>query len=422
MTTLVILVAPAFADARGTLSRAEMVARALTLSGGPAERRAAMETAARLRRRLPISNPELSIELEGAPQPFSGREYTRRLRLEQELDLRGQRGARQQVGMASANLVEREAVAREQAIAAGVDEAVGKWLVARRRTVLLEPIRERAHALRHKADTARQRETLAGFDSRLLQAEALGRESEWIEARRELEAAEAELRIWTGLPEEDSLSLQDDLDALPWRCSADSLMARAREFRPDLARAAAAESLAAARLRFEQSVARANPRIGISAGRERLSLDGPFPSGELSDLDNFVGLDFTMPLPIFPADPSGTAQASAELAQARAERTVLEREMRREVAVACAAIGRGQERKRAIQQAAATAGGDLELVEQAYRGGRIPLEQYLTLTDRLIRLQLEVVEATGTVEAARNALVSATGLSREELQRQLETP
>ena len=53
--------------------------------------------------------------------------------------------------------------------------------------------------------------------------------------------------------------------------------------------------------------------------------------------------------------------------------------------------------------------------EAAYRGGRIPLEDYLTLRERLIRIRRDLIDATGAVEEARARLVRATGLRRDLL-------
>ena len=57
----------------------------------------------------------------------------------------------------------------------------------------------------------------------------------------------------------------------------------------------------------------------------------------------------------------------------------------------------------------------MHLTEDAYRSGRIPLEDYLTLRERLIRVQRDLLEATTDVEHVRARLVRATGLRRDVL-------
>jgi len=361
-------------------------------------------------------NPEVSVDFEGVTAPWSSKEYTRRVLLEQELDLRGERRAREGVGRVVSALAVRELGEREQEITSEVDGAYSRHLVARRKSEFLAPLRQRARSLRTKAESARRRETLTGFDARLLRAEALGLEADWVESQRELETASSELRVWIGLPANTPLDLADDLDDRPWRCDADSAMNMALLHRQTLARAVAAESLSLMRLGLEQRLGRVNPRLGLSVSRERLELE-PVGGGLISDEDTSVGLGITMPLPLFGLNPTGIAEARVELERARAERAALERQVRQAVTTACVGLERAEEERRLRREAAVSADQDLLLVERAYEDGRIPLEEFITLRERLVRQQIALLDATRTVEEERIGLVRATGTPRAELER-----
>jgi outer membrane protein, heavy metal efflux system len=396
------------------LSRTEAQERALGRSGELIRRAAARAEARRLGRVRYPHNPEVSVEVEGAPSPWSNREYTRRVRFEQEIDLRGEGRGRSRIGQATGAVADRELGERSQAIAAQVDEVYSRHLVARRKAAFLEPLRDRARSLRARAEGARRRETLTGFESRLLRAEALGLEADWLEAERELDVSDAELRTWLVVPSDSALDLEDDLDERPWRCDPGSALALALQGRLALARAAAAESLALARVMLELRLARVNPAFGVSVGRERLELE-PQGLGMIGDEDTFVGLELRVPIPIFARNQPGIAEARLDLERARAERAALDRDVRQEVAAGCAALQRAEDARRIRREAAESAGQDLRLIESAYGEGRIPLDEYLTLRERLVRQQLALLDAVRTVEQERARLVLATGTLRPEL-------
>ena len=403
-----------------TISRGEAVERALASARDIANFRSAVRAAEGLAR-VPalVSNPIVEVEAEGSHSPFSSRDYTRRITLEQEIDLAGQGGAHRKVGEAAVALAGRELAARQQIIQTAVDEAYGRWLIARRRQMFLAPLADRARELSQHAEEARQREIVTGLDVRLLRGDLAELESERATARRELEQAEAELRVWLGLPSSTALRLADDLDARSWRCPSDSLTELATSSRADLARAVAAESLADRRVLLERRLARGNPTLGVSAGQERRSLESP-SVGALDDRATTVGIRATVPIPLL-RTPFGVNEAQLELARSQSERAVLELSVRQDVASACAGLTAAEERRRMLRTAATSAPTDLSLTESAYREGRIPLDQYLTVRERLVRIQREALDAEAALEEARARLVRATGLRRDALASILET-
>lgn len=397
-----------------TVSRAEAVERAiaLLLDGGRYQE-AIRKAASQMRSPFLVSNPVLEVESEGTPSPLSGREYTRKLSLDQEIDLRGHGAARRRVGAAAIVVAERDWTLRAQDIRASVDEAYGRWLLAEHRGQFLAPLVGRANELGVHAEAARRREIVTGFDVRVLKGDVAELESERLEARRELEQADAELRVWMGLPAGPALRLVDDLDPKPWRCDVEMLLPLARRSRADLARASAAESLATARLALERRLNLANPSVGISVGRERRTFESP-PAGTIEDKQAFAGIRASFPLPLRRTS-SVVGEAQVELARAQSERIRIELAMRQDLAAGCARLMRSEERQQLLQTAAGSAAADLRLTEAAYREGRIPLEQYLTVRERLVRIQREAIDAAAAVEDARTRLIRATGVSRDVL-------
>ena len=420
MVAMLVSVVPNMSSAE-TMTRSQAVDRALASSTELAHMRTTGELARRLGKIGPYpANPIVAAEIEGAPSPLSSREYTRRLTLEQEIDLRGERRARRQVGQATVALVDQELTAREQGIIAAVDEVVGRWLVARRRLALLQPLLGQAKAMQSSAEAARRRETVTSFAARLLRSEAVALEAEAADAKREGDQAGAELRVWLGLAPSDSVEFVDDLEDSSWNCRPEAVLAMAQASRGDWARAMAAESLAVSRLELERRLGRINPTIGISAARERLFVDSaPLTGGgfvgPIKDSDTVLGIRASIPLPLAQRNQVAIAEAAVDLQRAHAERAGVGVTIAQDAGTACAALMRGEERRALLRGVAESATSDLQLTEEAYRGGRIPLEDYLTLRDRLVRVQRDYLEATAAVEEGRARLVRATGIRRDSL-------
>ncbi len=415
MATL-LLVAGAASRAEASVDsfgREELIDRALDQSAELAGLRQRADRGTRPVGTAPFAaHPVLSVEFEGSPGPWSGRDYTRRLSLEQEFDLRGERVARRDAFAAGAGVLREELRARQQAIAAEVDEDVSRWLIARRRLELLAPVLAQVRSLGQRARTARQREILTPFAERMLRADALEVEGEEIEARQQLEQSEGRLRAWLGsMP--DSLRIEEPLLVDSWRCGGDSVLALALAQRADVAAARAAEVQAAARLEVARRLGRVNPTLGISVGQERFEIDAIPQSSENKDF--FVGVHGSIPLPLFQVNRLERLETQLDLDRSRSNRFAVELQVRGEVSSACAALARAQERVGLLAPLAESAHSDLRVLEAAYRDGRAALDEYLTLRERLLRAQRGYVNALADLEEARNALVRATGLRRPML-------
>ncbi len=399
--------------ARVSYGREELIDQVLARSGELAGMRQRVELAFRAGRSAQYpTNPVLSVELEGSPSPWSSREYTRRIAVDQEIDLRGERAARRDAFAAGSGVLREDLRAREQAIVAQIDEAASRWLVAHRRLDVLEPALVQARSLGQRARTARRRELLTPFAERMLRADATEIQSDEIQARVDLERSVAQLKAWLGT-EADSLNLEGPLSPEVWSCEEGSVVLLALEHRADLARARAAETQAVARLELARRLGRVNPTLGVSVGQERLEIETG--SQTFSSRDILVGVRGSVPLPLFQSNRLERAEGQLEVERARTETLAQELQVRSEVALACAAIHRAQERVGLLTPLSESATSDLRTLEAAYRDGRSALDEYLTLRERLLRAQRGYVEALGDLEEARNAIVRATGLRRPEL-------
>ena len=432
---LAVLTIPGLALAQQPLpqvpiSRAAAVDRALHMSP-ELQARLSVEEQARLGLVVPrLFNPQARLEVEGDRAGFGG-DYVRKFSVEQELDLRGERGARRSVASANLALARAERAARTQEIRLAVEREVGRWLTFRRRISLLDSLSTHAESLLTAARVAVRRETLQPFTERQLALDVAQLEGDRQNIAGSLAAEEARLRTLLLWPPGQELSFIDDLDRAEWRCEPDSLVAQAFRSRADMARASSEESLRVAELNFERRTGGVNPTLGVSLAREKSSFDGADFTGRsevtsgltgLSKAETRLGLSLALPLPLSYRHQPEIARAAVEASRARADRLALSARVRADVEGACATVAATQRRAAAAREPARGATDDLGRVEAAYREGRIGLQEYLTFRARLIEAGLRYLDALQALEDARADLAASVGLDMATLDQRLSRP
>ena len=413
------LTVPAVGSAAPPLSRADAVRRALSQSRDLVSLESADSMARRAADVPRLLNPVARLELDGEHAGFGGADYSRRIGIEQELDLRGERGARRELGLAAVRVTTADLEARRREIALEVERGVGHWLVLERRVQWLDSLVTQASNLAARAREAASRETLMPFAARQLNLDAVRLGAERRALLGDLAAEEAGLRVVLGWPRSDSLSFLDDLDPPRAHGSGESLFQLALRSRLDLRRAAAEESLRFSEAGLEQRLAGTNPTIGISLARERSSFgsgdllggqDAGATFGGLDRTETRVGFSISLPLPLSNRRQAEIATAAREAFRARAERESLVRRIQVEVASANSQWETAQSQLMELRAFAAEAGSDWKRVGDAYGDGRINLQDFLVFRDRLADVTRRYLDALEAAEAARTLLSSATGL------------
>jgi outer membrane protein, heavy metal efflux system len=320
------------------------------------------------------------------------------LRLEQPLDLFGQRGVR----LAAAD----QAVALSQSLRAAIRAAVRAQvrlsyvavLASQRREVVS---RQRVETTKRTHAAARDRMKLgAASDVEHLLAEAeLGRaQIALLRAEQETTQLVADLRELLDLPANQPLSLTTALDLPPTRSTAlEALVARARKQRQDLQALRGERRLAEAEIRRLQR--ERFPLVSLA-----LTVQRDTPS------DSWYGVGLSFASPLFHRNQGAIAQARAlrERADASVDVTTrsLERELRRALDAAAA-----RRREVALYQQSVLGAAERarDLIGTGWRAGKFDLYRLLAAERELLESRLAAVDAWAALWKAEIEIDRATG-------------
>lgn len=348
-------------------------------------------------RTLPY-NPVVDVEAgkrtssEGAGADFS-------VGVTQELEIAGQWGKRIQAATAELSAAQATFTHSRRALAAEVYLAFFEALRSRE---ILEISRQDVELARTLQDAARRRAE-AGSSTQLdlnLATAELGRAEErmFLAQGAYLEACSllAEvIGLDPGAPPEPKGDLMTEtsptLPPLP------DLLKSAEENRPDLEVLRLTEQAVQARLKLARSEAYPNVSVGGFYGREGTG-------------DTVVGGGVSVAIPLFNRNQGAIAEARATGQRASAERTVLQLQVRREVA---AAYARYQAANASVNRLRETVLGTLEenlqLLRKAFEAGKTSSTEVVVIRRTFIEAQRELVEAAVMARRDRVTLDLAAG-------------
>ena len=136
--------------------------------------------------------------------------------------------------------------------------------------------------------------------------------------------------------------------------------------RPDLAALRHAVEAAAKEVELEKARAVPNPEVGLFLGREKLSIE------TLTDRDDFAGVEFRIPIPVFNKRRGEIAVARARYRVGVAAVQALTRQIEQEVDLALNGLAVARETVRIYeQQLNQLSRATLDSFERAYRAGEV---------------------------------------------------
>ncbi|MGH7726696.1 MAG: TolC family protein [Candidatus Eiseniibacteriota bacterium] len=422
-------VAPATA---AVLDRASAVARALDRSPEARVDQDAVASASRLENVAGVYpfNPRLDFEAGGDfIGPLGADRSSLRLEVSQEIDTRGERGARRAVASAESELTRASADGHVHALGRRTEEAVSRLLIAHRRAVLADSFGAASARIVATARRAGRQEAISPFTLRQIEIDDARVRDRATAARAEVSQAEGDLRALLLLAPDESIELADDLDGRSWECRAESLSTVALAGRHDVLEAGALEKMRLAEAGLTTREGRPGAEVSLFVERERDRVPGDdfigVPPGA-STFDGFeddtwiFGAGLSVPLPLFQKNKWQSGRSDIEAARAGAARRRLEARIPSEVRAACDRLALAQERERILGESLSHADGDRELLEAAYREGRIDLDVYVARRNRILESADARLDALAATEAARIELALVTGVTYEELGRALD--
>jgi len=378
------------------LTREQAVARALSENPEIQSLEAAVEAAQGVLgadRRFLRSNPVV----DGAVGPRKGADDDTldwSVGLTQELEIAGQRGNR--IALREAELLAARArlEARAVALAAEVRQAFGAALAARER----QQLAGEATRLAQEALAAANERLEAGAGTRLEVNTArveLGRAMrERGVAEQQQAAAENNLALLLAVGADTGLQLTGNLGG-QLTGSAAALREQAKQ-RMDLI--AAELQLDAAKAAAKLAAAEAFPDIAVGASYRQ------------EEGDRIVQGTLAVPLPIFDRNQEGRAVATAQVRQAAAELAALQRRVEAELQLALSRYETaratvdafGNDAVQALEQ-------NLEMVNEAYRAGKIDFLQLLLVRRETLASQQAWIDAQEDLDRAEAEVLRVLG-------------
>lgn len=341
-------------------------------------------------------NPELGLVAPGLSQSAAS---LYEVSLTQEIEWAGQRGIRASAadfGVTRATAGARDA-ARRTAGAASI--AFYRTAAAQARMRLAVQAMALGDRLISAVRIQLREGEISALEGNLAEMESGRSRARALTARRELAAAELELKELTGLPPEQPVRVDPDSTPAPRIASlpTDSLIRQALSRRPDVTEAAAAIQQADRLIALARREATPNLRVGVVAER-----DEPGAAQRL-------GLALGVGLPLLNRNRGLVERRRAESLQLALQARALELAVRTDVANAA----------RAFETAAAEAAvyetlvleparRNAELLDSAYRAGKFPLSTLLLLRNQLVEAEQEYWEAWFALREAAVRLDMAT--------------
>ncbi len=349
--------------------------------------------------RLPLqANPELSIS--AGPRTRAGESsLDAHLEISQRFEIFGQRGAR--IDGAQAEVLARDAAlsAKRPDVSARVRVAFARVLAAER----LAAIAQDEVALSREALVAAAKRMEVGNASRLEVNAArveVGRAArELALARQAVEAARGDLRLLTGMPAGDPVTVSGELpSAGSAPVSSEALVDQAVASRADLAALRGEVEVARAEARLASREPLPSPRVSVSYSRE-----------EKADIV-LAGVSFD--LPFWNRNQAGRGVTTARLTRAERELEAATQRARQEVQLAIARVETS--RKAALVYDAdlvAATRENLALTTQAYQAGKLGLAEMLLIRRSALDARRGEVEARAGLAEAEAELQRALGKS-----------
>lgn len=345
---------------------------------------------------LLAGNPEVSGAA-GPRQGPSGTSLDFEVGLSQSVELFGTRGARIDAARARLAAAEARSLLRRIEIAAELREAFTLALADKESLTIAEDGRQLAAQSLKAAEERFAAGATSRIDLNVARVELARATRERARAAQRLVLAVAEVQLLVAMDPREGVELVGALPAVAHPPEAlESLVSRAEANRPDLA-AVRAELEAA---RWDSTLAGRElwpvPRLGVTYGQEEAA--------------RIVQGTLAFELPVFNQNQARRGVAAARVTQAERSLEALQRQVSAQVRVA---VARYQAASGAVQayagEASAAVAENLELINEAYRAGKVDFTQLLVVRRQALEERQAAVDVREELGLADAQLKRAIG-------------
>lgn len=330
-----------------------------------------------------------------AESPGSSNDFD--LTVSQELEVAGQRKKRIEEAESNLTKVAQQIKDRERLILAQVKETFYRSLFLERRLALARAIEDLNRRLREIATGRFQAGDVAKMEVNVAEVRLGQARRATIAARRDYQNALQELERLLGMEPAGQLRPNGPFPLRPHPFQLEQLVQRALENRPDLQAAVAEQRRVAAETALTRRLLVPNPTLQVFYRKEE--------GGQ-----TIAGGTLRFPLPLFDRKQAELLQLAGRATQARHERHSTELRIRQEVRDAWRRYEAAREEVAVFETAVLErATENLQLVETAYRAGKIDLLQVVVVQNDLVQAQLSYIDALENYWLAYAALERAVG-------------
>jgi cobalt-zinc-cadmium efflux system outer membrane protein len=351
-------------------------------------------------RLLLINNPTIegNVSKKDRPEEEGGGKFTNYgFKLSQEFEVAGQRGARINVSEKELARVKLEIRDKERILISDVKDAFAKALSLKKKSGLARENVRLNDELVGFTKIKFQAGGISGLDVNLSEVELSKAKKELLLAEREYRESLLALQGLIGLSPDMSFAIEGDLPSeAPALPDKEALNSVAFSHRPD--------SKAAA---FEMEQTESALKLVKKEAFPNITLSGFYERDERRDV---VGMEISIPLPIFDRKQAEKREAFAKAEGAKIKAAGLKKTVERELDQAINDIASAIEELSLFKkEILVKAAENLDLLNLAYKEGKIGFFEVRLAQKDTIEAQLAYIEAQTRTQLALNAIEKITG-------------
>lgn len=350
-------------------------------------------------RLLLSNNPTIegNISKKERPEGETGGAFTNYgFKLSQEFEMAGQRGARIEAAQKELARVQAGIKDKERVLIADAKDAFTKVLALKKKTGLVREIVQLKEELLGFTKIKFQAGEISGLDVNLAEVELSKAKRELLQNGREYRESLLALQGFLGLAPDMSFAVQGDLPSEVPVLPGKEVLKAALSLRPD-AKATVLEvekTSAALKLARREVI----PNITLSGFYDR------------DELRNAVGLEISIPLPLFDRKQAEKKEAYAKAQGAKIRSAGLAKTIEREVEQAVSDLATAIEELTLFQkEIILKAAENLNLLNLAFKEGKVGFFEVRLAQKDTIEAQFAYIEAQTRTQLAVNAIEKTTG-------------
>jgi cobalt-zinc-cadmium efflux system outer membrane protein len=317
--------------------------------------------------------------------------------LSQEVEVAGQRGKRIEEAEKNLARITQQVSDTERLIVAQVKEAFYRGLYLKRRLQLFQDIERLNRRLRDIASARFEAGDVPKMDVNVAEVRLGQARKDAIVGERDYRNALQELERLVGVAPLGHTELRGALAVTPKRLQLDRLLQLARDSRPDLLAATAEQQRIAAEMALTRRLVWPNPTLQAFYRKEEGG-------------DTIAGGALSFPLPVFDRKQAELTQLAGRASQARRAQQSVQLRVEQEVREAWRSYEAATQEVEVFEQEVLDrATENFQLMEIAYREGKIDLLQVVVVQNDLVGAQFSYVDSLWNYWRSRTALERAVG-------------